>query len=193
MNPRLNRLKADYQKMQELVSRSKLIQIIQTEGSPPEKYIILLKCRGIVGLDNNEKPVFGSSHQLGIHLHQDYPRKGPVFQMLTPVFHPNINANGAICIGDEGDHGFAPNMGLDDLIVNIMHIIRYENFGIDKPFNMVAASWARKNSPFFPLETTQIITEEYFDINILGDLSNNENINITIDDGEADSFNIQIS
>jgi ubiquitin-protein ligase len=182
-NPRLNRLRRDYEKLQELAARSPFISIQETQGTPPEKYVLHLTCKGITDIRNGN-PVYSESHRLGIHLHQEYPRKGPRFEMLTPIYHPNIARNGQICIGDEGDHGFAPSMPLDDLVIRIINIIRYENIGLNSAFNYKAAQWAHNNQSLFPIDTRRILLEE-LEINILDD------IQITEDEG-ADDLEIVI-
>jgi ubiquitin-protein ligase len=79
--------------------------------------------------------------------------------MLTPVWHPNIGhgAGGWVCIGDAGDHGYSPAMGLDDLIVRIVEIIRYENYTPGSAANGLARDWvSHQPKAMFPLETAQI-------------------------------------
>lgn len=171
MNPRLNRLKADYEKMRELDERSSKVYIMEKQGDPPTKYALLLTCRGISKVDENGKPEYIDSHQLGIYLPEGYPGKRPILTMLTPVWHPNIAQNGSVCYGDDGDHGWAPSMGLDDLVIRVMNMIRYENMGLDSAFNTYAAAWANKNRRLFPLETTQIIEEPLLEIDILGEIN----------------------
>ena len=48
-------------------------------------------------------------------------------------------------------------MGLDDLVVRIIKIIRYENFSLTSVLNDPAVLWARRNMELFPLDTTQIV------------------------------------
>lgn len=164
MNPRLNRLRNDYEKLQELAARSPFVTIEKTEGYPPEKYVVHLTCKGIRELKNG-RPIYSTSHRLHIDLHSSYPRKQPVFQMKTPVLHPNISSGRKVCIGQ-----YSPSMGLDDLIVRIIEIIRYENVGLGDPYNSSAASWARKNQHLFPLDTSQIVGEELIVIDILDEI-----------------------
>lgn len=174
MNPRLNRLKRDYEKLQELAARSPFVTIHSTEGNPPEKYILHLTCKGIREIAANQMPIFSESHYLSIDLHDNYPRKGPRFQILaekTPVVHPNITANGQICIGDAGDHGWSPAMGLDDIIIRIIQMIRYENVGLKSAFNWEAAKWAAKNQQLFPLDTRQIVGEELLEITLIDNVT----------------------
>jgi ubiquitin-protein ligase len=170
INPRLNRLQAEYEKIRELSDRSEFVHILETEGNPPEKYLIQLTCKGISSI-NGSSPIYSENHHLGIYLPPEFPRKGPVFQMMTPVWHPNIAQNGAVCYGDDGDHGYSPSMGLDDLVIRIINMIRYENMGLNSAFNVLAAQWASHNQRLFPLDTSQIVQEkvdiDIFEINIV--------------------------
>lgn len=166
-NPRLSRLRRDYEKVQELAARSPFVSILATEGNPPEKYLLHLTCKGITSV-SGDQPVYSESHRLEILLPQEYPRKGPAFRMATPIFHPNIAGNGTVCIGDEGDHGYAPGMPLDDLIVRVMNIIRYENVGLGSVYNGFARDWARRNERLLPIDRRPILLEE-LEINILDD------------------------
>jgi len=148
MNPRYKRLQAECDKLRELEERSPYVQILELEGSPPEKYLLSLKCKGITAVDGKGQPVYSYEHKLGIHLPPEFPRKGPVFQMFTQVWHPNIAINGAVCYGDEGDHGYAPSMTIDDLVIRIIEMIRYENIGLQSAFNLLAAMDTEESGSF---------------------------------------------
>jgi ubiquitin-protein ligase len=165
-NPRLNRLNTDYAKIKDLVSRSPFVHIIETHGTPPEEYTLRLTCKGIKGVDSNDRPEYSEEHVLKINLPPEYPRKAPRFEMQTPVWHPNVARSGAVCIGDAGDHGYSPAMGLDDLVLRIIEIIRYENWNPHSAYNGTAAVWAEKNKRHFPVDTRQIVLEE-IDIDII--------------------------
>ncbi|GAI80848.1 unnamed protein product, partial [marine sediment metagenome] len=70
-NPRLRRLRKDYELIQEVTSRSDLIKVnaksIQ-RGLPPERYIITYLCKGIIGVDRKGNPKVGNRHQVEIYL-----------------------------------------------------------------------------------------------------------------------------
>lgn len=170
--PRVRRLRSDLRKLQELDSRSPFVKIKETEGSPPEKYILQLTCRGISKLDDAGKPVYADTFMLSIQLHHDYPSKAPLFEVMageTPIFHPNIGAGGLVCIGDAGDHGWSPALSLDDVVMRIIQMIRYENVGYESALNMIANAWAEKNTHLFPLDTSQVITDAAIVIDFLDD------------------------
>jgi ubiquitin-protein ligase len=171
-NPRLNRLKADYEKMCTLDQRSAIVQILEMDGTPPYRYVVRLNCKGIFKINSDQTPVYREEHRMIIYLPDDYPKKGPDIQMVTKVWHPNIGypdqGQGRVCYGDAGDHGWAPSMGLDDVVVRIIQMIRYENMNPNSALNTYAALWADKHRRLFPLDASPILEPE-LDINIFDD------------------------
>lgn len=186
MNPRVRRLQADYASLRELAERSSIITIETAEGNPPERYVIQIHCKGVERIDRSGKPTYAHSHRLEIQLHNHYPSRKPLLMMLSKMFHPNISNRGTVCIGSEGDHGYAPSMKLADLVLRIIEMVRYENIGFTSPFNLEAKRWAQKNMHLFPLDDKQIVTESALDIVILdeslGDGAGNSAGN-RVDDG----------
>ena len=163
MDPRIDRLRQDYVNMKELAARSEFVSIEQKEGDPPEKYVLHLTCKGIQRVNADGSPVITESFFLSVELHDEYPRQGPLFQILadiTPVFHPNIANSGAVCYGDEGEQGWAPSMALTDVVVRIIRMIRYQNFGLESVWNEKAAEWAKENMEMFPLDERQIVRRD---------------------------------
>ncbi|KKL84487.1 hypothetical protein LCGC14_1964250 [marine sediment metagenome] len=67
--------------------------------------------------------------------------------MLTPVFHPNIDAQ-KICIGDHWSAG----QRLAHLIVRIGEMITYQSYNVRSPLNGEAAAWAELNQESLPLQ-----------------------------------------
>jgi hypothetical protein len=48
-------------------------------------------------------------------------------------------------------------MALDDLIIRIIQIIRYENYSQEYHLDLAAFQWAQQNSGLFPLDTQRIL------------------------------------
>jgi ubiquitin-protein ligase len=144
---RETRLRNDYERIRDLVNRSELIQILNTEGDPPEKYLIRFTCRGIEKLAPNGKPVFRARHEVRIYLHAEYPLKQPQLKWLTPIFHPNIHSTGAVCIG-----AWWPAKTLDELLLTLGEMVQYKNLGPKDPMNSKAAAWALRNKRMFPID-----------------------------------------
>lgn len=169
-SPRMRRLRADYQRMQELVSQSDFIDFTAKsarKGLPAERYVVTYKCKGIMGVDRKGIPKFGNKHQVEIYLHSQYPQRWPGMQWLTPVWHPNINHhNGSVCIDAAW---WTASRSLDRLVVMIGEMVQYKNFHDDPtkppfPWDPDAARWSReyrkKNPNAFPVDTRELLRPE---------------------------------
>jgi ubiquitin-protein ligase len=143
---RERRLKADHQRVTDLIGRSDLLEIVKTEGVPPESYVVLYRCRGITSL-HASGPCFADAHRVEILLPRDYPLDRPQLRCLTPVFHPNIDRNGAVCT----DLWYAGRF-LDELVVMVGRMIRYQNYNPASPLNEEAAEWAVSHRSLFPID-----------------------------------------
>ena len=144
---RETRLRNDYQRIRDLVNRSELIHILNTDGDPQEKYHIQFTCRGVEKLGPGGKPVFREKHEVSIYLHAEYPLKQPQLKWLTPIFHPNIHSSGAVCIG-----AWWPAKTLDELLLTLGEMVQYKNLGPKDPMNSRAAAWALRNKRMFPID-----------------------------------------
>ncbi len=169
-SPRMRRLQADYQLMQELAARSKLIDFVAhsaRKGLPPERYIVTYKCRGIIGVDRYGKPRYGNKHRVEIYLHSQYPQRWPGMKWLTPIWHPNINhVNATVCIDAAW---WTASRSLDRLVIMIGEMVQYKNFHDDPtkppfPWDPEAARWCRdyrgKNPNAFPVDNRELLLPE---------------------------------
>lgn len=169
-NPRLRRLRKDYELIQEVEARSDLIKVSaksQHKGIPPERYIITYRCKGIIGMDRRGNPKIGENHQVEIYLHSQYPQRWPGMKWLTPIWHPNINhANGSVCIDAAW---WSASRSLDRLVIMLGEMVQYKNFHDDPskapfPWDMEAARWSRQyritHPRFFPVDTRELLRPE---------------------------------
>jgi ubiquitin-protein ligase/uncharacterized ubiquitin-like protein YukD len=172
-SPRLRRLKADWQKIEELDRRSSLIHVESTSGSPPETYVILYTCKGISKLSKKKrKPIYSSEHRIRITLPADYPfaQSGnmPVARYIGgSAWHPNIYADGTICYGK-----WHVGRSLDELVLEIGEIIQYKNCSIGDAANREAAVWAGKHEHLFPVDRRPLMDggdDMDFDVIVLDD------------------------
>jgi ubiquitin-protein ligase len=174
-NPRLRRLRKDYELIQEIDARSDLIQVnakSERVGLPPERYIITYKCKGVVGIDRLGNPKVGEHHQVEIYLHSQYPQRWPGMKWLTPIWHPNINhANGSVCIDAAW---WSASRSLDRLVIMLGEMLEYKNFHDDPtkppfPWDMEAAKWCRefrkKNPKYFPVDSRELLRPERIKFN----------------------------
>lgn len=169
-NPRMRRLRKDYELIQEVDARSDLIKVSAKPagpGMPPDRYIITYKCKGIIGVDRRGNPKIGEHHQVEIYLHSQYPQRWPGMKWLTPVWHPNINhANGSVCIDAAW---WSASRSLDRLVIMLGEMVQFKNFHDDPtkapfPWDMDAARWCRqfrKTHPnYFPLDKRELLRPE---------------------------------
>jgi ubiquitin-protein ligase len=150
---RLRRLQADFERLRDYVTRHPRLQLIQAEGSPPERYQIEFRVRSLRQKDGQLETV--ASHLVEIALPRDYPRVPPLCRMLTPVFHPNI-APHAICIGDHWSAGES----LQALVARIGEILAYQSYNTKSPLNGEAARWIDGNIDRLPLDDVSMSVEE---------------------------------
>jgi len=169
-NPRLRRLRKDYELIQQVDARSDLIKVDAKSaglGMPPDRYIITYKCKGIIGVDRRGNPKIGERHQVEIYLHSQYPQRWPGMKWLTPIWHPNINhANGSVCIDAAW---WSASRSLDRLVIMLGEMVQFKNFHDDPtkapfPWDMDAARWCgqfRKTHPrYFPVDNRELLRPE---------------------------------
>ncbi|MFZ5808115.1 MAG: ubiquitin-conjugating enzyme E2 [Chloroflexota bacterium] len=169
-SPRMRRLRADFQRMNELAARSDLISFESTStrpGLPPERYLITYKCKGIAGVDEQGNPKYSNKHQVEIYLHNQYPQRWPGMKWLTPIWHPNINhINGTVCIDAAW---WTASRSLDWLVIMIGEMVQYKNFHDDPtqppfPWDPEAARWCRayreKHPHAFPVDRRELLRPE---------------------------------
>ena len=148
-SPRDRRLKADYERVLELVAASgTTLRIESANGNPPSSYVIRYRCRGIEQA-NGERPIYRDEHHVRIDLPVGYPGKEPVAQLLTPMFHPNVWTNNIICLGGR----WTPAEYLDKLLLRIGAIIQYDPqyLNLGSAANPSAKAWAQRNMRLFPV------------------------------------------
>jgi ubiquitin-protein ligase len=169
-SPRMRRLWADHELLRELTARSDLIDFEAGQaprGSPPERYIVTFKCKGVIGIDKTGRPKLGSRHKVEIYLHNQYPQRWPGMKWLTPIWHPNIHhANGSVCIDAAW---WTASRSLDRLVIMLGEMVQYKNFHDDPtqppfPWDADAARWSRayrtQHPEAFPVDPRQLLRPE---------------------------------
>jgi hypothetical protein len=154
-SPRLRRLESDWKAMQQLQAESSLIHITTPAtpfAGPPEVYVVRFRGRGVWKPDGSDEILLREGHEILIRLGASYPRMIPELAWRTPIFHPNISANGVVCLGGYSTH-WAPGLRLDELCVMLWDMARYANYDVDSPYNRAASYWARSQTQFrFPID-----------------------------------------
>ncbi len=174
-SPRMRRLRADYDLMQELAARSDMISFVAQSprpNLPPERYIVTFKCKSIGNVDRQGNPIYSDRHQVEIYLHNQYPQRWPGMKWMTPIWHPNINhLNGSVCIDAAW---WTASRSLDRLVIMLGEMLQYKNYHDDPtkppfPWDPEAARWSReyrKTHPnIFPVDTRELLRPERVKLN----------------------------
>jgi ubiquitin-protein ligase len=149
---RARRLVADEAEMLRRFTVTSGIRLVHRDDSPPLAYEVEMSVVGLVRHSNGE---VGESrlHRVRIDLTSEYPRTPPVCRMLTPTFHPNIDAS-HICVGDHwsaGEH-------LSDLVIRIAEMIALQAYNIRSPLDAEAAMWVDLNMDRLPIDPRSMRT-----------------------------------
>jgi len=156
------RLAQEHRWLNDLAANSDLIEVEPKEGSPPTKYLVTFKCRGMMLRPNNGKPCLTANHVMEIYLPAGipgYPNEAPYVTCLTPHFHPNISQeNNMVCIGIERD--WESSLDIAWLVTHIADMITYRVYGFEKPYNKEAVKWAKANEAKLPLDNRPLFKEE---------------------------------
>ena len=150
-SPRNRRLQADLEAMNKLKADSSIIEFT-AQGDPAERYIITFHGKGLMRETDYVEPTVVDQHRCEIRLGIDYPRSRPDLQWLTKIYHPNISAVGAVCLGGYGTN-WVPSLNLDELVEMLWEMVRYANFDPKSAYNYQAARWAETQTQFaLPLD-----------------------------------------
>lgn len=151
MNPRLRRLASDAQRVQQVFADHPFIRVEQAQGSPPERYTVRFEVRSLLPPRDAAPPQVQVGHTAEVFLSLDYPRRPPFCRMLTPVFHPNIDAQ-KVCIGDHWSAG----QQLAGLIVRLGEMLCYQSYNTQSPLNAEAAAWTAQHLDQLPLQSDDL-------------------------------------
>ncbi len=149
--PRRRRLHADHDALRALKESSTVFDF-QAFGDPPERYMVTFMGKGLIRSGEEDPPLIADVHRVEIRLGIDYPRSRPDLQWLTSIYHPNISAVGAVCLGGYSTN-WVPSLGLGELCEMLWDMVRYANFDPRSAYNYAAGRWSESQSEFeFPLD-----------------------------------------
>lgn len=83
------------------------------------------KSRIIVGKIFPRSSIYNqAAFQIEMTLSWEYPFKGPKIRFITPIYHPNINSDGTLCMCVMDLHdSYQPTTGLDQIVAALVDCI----------------------------------------------------------------------
>jgi len=162
-NPRNRRLAREHIALDELCSKTDKIsyEVTASIGPVPEAYLIHYNLRSIVGIDENQDPVYGYRHTVEITLPKKYPMEGAMCYAKSDLWHPNIKSDGRykgrIC-GNTKEFGSLYDLNM--LVLRVGEILQYKNYHAlptaPYPEDEKVARWIRDHA-----EPNMIINKDY--------------------------------
>ena len=153
--PRVRRLKADAEAMKALKENSSILEY-QAHGDPAERYLVTLKGKGLTRKAEGDPVEVAEVHRVEIRLGIDYPRSRPDLQWLTSIYHPNISAVGAVCLGGYSTN-WVPSLGLAELCEMLWDMVRYANYDPKSAYNYAAGRWSETQTQYdLPLDARNL-------------------------------------
>lgn len=114
---------------------------------PNEYEVVYDEVKSIIGIEEDQSPIYGTKHILNIKLGPRYPQPEAICYFQTPIWHPNIKfagpTKGRVCYNSKD---LPSDYKLDELVEFIGKMIQYKNYHAilgKEPFpeDVEAARW----------------------------------------------------
>jgi len=145
-------LRRQYEEGMRLAEESDVLNLLPAGGEPPDRYIVELRCKGLIRNREGEI-VVADRFAAGIRFPADYLRRAEPLQIVTwlapfNVFHPNISPP-VVCLGRVN-----PGTSLVEIVYQLHDIATYQKVTMreDDALNPAACAWARHNTHRFPID-----------------------------------------
>jgi ubiquitin-protein ligase len=154
MSTKDQQLSSDHKKVVDTIKRYKNITLIGTTGDPADEYDIEYKLGGY-SKSSSGKITIAKQHRVKFYLPFGYPHFPPTLKPLSPIFHPDIDAN-VVRIADYWEK----NKSLADLIIHFGEMICGKIYSNENPFNLKAAEYYKRHQNRLPLDSLQLIGDD---------------------------------
>ena len=112
----MNRIKAEYEELQQDPPEN-------ISAGPKDSNLYIWEAT-ILGPSNS--PYEGGIFNLEIIFPENYPFKPPKIKFMTPIYHPNINKHGSICL-DILHNNWSPVLSITKILLSICSLLTDPN------------------------------------------------------------------
>ncbi len=150
-NPLYKRLAKAHLSLKDLKSEVIEWEVNNTRGNIkiPSEYLVHYNLKSIIGINEDESPIYGYRHTIRITFPPRYPMENPELYAQSKVWHPNIKwegkYSGRIC-GNTKEFGLSYDLYL--LIIRIGEILQYKRYHAEHtppyPEDLNVANWVLK-------------------------------------------------
>mmetsp|Transcript_33894 Transcript_33894/g.54273 ORF Transcript_33894/g.54273 Transcript_33894/m.54273 type:complete len:198 (+) Transcript_33894:45-638(+) len=106
----------------------------------------------------DDSPWEGGTFKLTLSFTEDYPNKAPKVKFVTKMFHPNIYADGSICL-DILQHNWSPIYDIAAILTSIQSLLTDPN--PNSPANVEAAKLYQENRREYEKRVQMIVEESW--------------------------------
>ncbi|KAJ3636289.1 hypothetical protein Zmor_009025 [Zophobas morio] len=146
--PARRRLLRDFKKLQEDPP-------VGVSGAPSENNILLWNA---VIFGPSETPFEDGTFKLTIEFSENYPNKAPNVRFVSAMFHPNVYADGAICL-DILQNRWSPTYDVAAILTSIQSLLDEPN--PNSPANATAAKLYSDNRKEYERRVRAIVEKSW--------------------------------
>jgi len=146
--PARRRLMRDFKRLQEDPPPG-------VSGAPCENDIMLWNA---VIFGPHDTPFEDGTFKLTINFSEEYPNKPPTVKFVTKMFHPNVYADGAICL-DILQNRWSPTYDVSAMLTSIQSLLDEPN--PNSPANSVAAQLFQENRREYEKRVASIVEQSW--------------------------------
>jgi len=126
-------------------------------GSPADNNILMWNA---IIFGPHETAFEDGTFKLSLEFNEEYPNKPPTVKFLSKIFHPNVYADGSICL-DILQSRWSPTYDVSAILTSIQSLLSDPN--VHSPANSVAATLYKENRREYEKRVKSCVEQSWSD------------------------------